>query len=113
MRFFREKFPFLGGPFSPDPPRSPSLMSYRRKLEHKPFLQAEVVETDGVIHSYRTFTKCPLKKTTQRCFTSQHRVKNLNAINYYEMPYNQGILRKSGNKFLTTRFFHQVVEKGS
>src|SRR6218665_3089047 len=26
---------------------------------------------------------------------------------------NQGILRKSGNKFLTTRFFHQVVEKAS
>src|SRR6218665_1138233 len=27
--------------------------------------------------------------------------------------YSQGILQKSGNKFLTTRFFHQVVEKGS
>ena len=26
---------------------------------------------------------------------------------------SQGILQKSGNKFLTTRFFHQVVEKGS
>ena len=26
---------------------------------------------------------------------------------------SQGILQKSGNKFLATRFFHQVVEKGS
>ena len=26
---------------------------------------------------------------------------------------SQGMLQKSGNKFLTTRFFHQVVEKGS
>src|SRR6218665_1756314 len=28
-------------------------------------------------------------------------------------PNSQGILQKSGNKFLITRFFHQVVEKGS
>src|SRR6218665_484189 len=38
---------------------------------------------------------------------------NCKSSNCKGNPNSQGIFQKSGNKFLTTRFFHQVVEKGS